>query len=86
MSRLAELERHTTELSTAVKILASFPCQLHNQPQLQPSLADVAEPDGVRRARAIILSSVNKLASLVSEPTDLLRNLATQVYICHSGA
>lgn len=76
MDRLAQLEMHTEQLSTAVKSL------LKHRPDIEPTEPPPANADIERElsnSKASILANIASIKALVGEPDDLLQELATQV-------
>lgn len=76
MDRLAQLESHTEQLSTAVKSL------MKHHHDIEPSELRQLSIDTDRElinAKASILASIASIKALVNGPDDLLQDLATQV-------
>lgn len=76
MDRLAQLELHTEQLSTAVKSLMNH---RHNLEPPEPPRASADTDREISNAKASILANIASIKALVGGPDDLLQDLATQV-------
>lgn len=76
MDRLAQLEMHTEQLSSAVKSLIKH---RHDTEPPELSRANADTDRELSNAKASILANVASIKALVGGPDDLLQDLATQV-------
>lgn len=76
MDHLSQLESHAEHLSAAVKSLIQH---RHDVEAPETPRAGADTEGKLSSARASILASVARIKALVSEPDDLLQDLATQV-------
>lgn len=76
MDRLALLESHTEQLSTAVKNLMKHRHDIEPPELRQPSTDSDRE---ISNAKASILASIASIKALVNGADDFLQELATQV-------
>lgn len=74
MDSLIELESYSNELSLAVKSLTTY-CRSNNS----PLFTDPEAFPEVQQAKRSILLNIAKIRTLVFEPTDFLKHLASQV-------
>ncbi|KAG6358770.1 hypothetical protein INS49_012289 [Diaporthe citri] len=78
MDRLAQLELHTEQLSTAVKSLMNH---RHSIEPPEPPRASADTDRELSNAKASILANIAAIKALVGGPDDLLQDLATQAEI-----
>ncbi|KAL2289811.1 hypothetical protein FJTKL_01123 [Diaporthe vaccinii] len=78
MDRLAQLELHTEQLSTAVKSLMNH---RHNIDPPESPRAGLDTDRELSNAKASILANVASIKAIVGGPDDLLQGLATQAEI-----
>ncbi|KAL4975326.1 histidine phosphatase superfamily [Aspergillus desertorum] len=79
MSSLSDLERHASDLASAVKtIISQCPRQNVTFPSRTQPLIPSDAPKEAHRARQSILSTISSLQTLLANPADFLHHLAVQ--------